>query len=83
MQKIHVGVILDRLSKRAPFHSQRDAQGPVIRREAAKHKRGRGSSRATGVSRHRGSLPTDLLETGERVIHSQHRQNQVNKMCKL
>lgn len=47
------------------LRSQRDAQGPVVRGEAAEHERGRGSSCATGVSRHRSSLPTDLLEKGE------------------
>lgn len=55
----------ERTSVTHSFHSQRDAQGTFIRREAAEHKCGRGSSCATGVSRHRGSLPTNLLEKGE------------------
>lgn len=61
------------------LHSQRDAQGPFIRGEAAEYERGRGSSSETGVSGHRSSLPTDLLEKREWVFHSQHRQNQVKK----
>lgn len=59
-------------------HSQRDAQGADVHRETAEHQRGRGSSCATGVSRLGGSLPTDLLEKGERVPDSKHRSNQVN-----
>lgn len=64
------------------LHSQRDTQAPFICGEAAEHKRCRGSSCAAGVPRHWCSLPTDLLEEGEWVIHSQHRQNKVNRTAK-
>lgn len=64
-----------------PPHSQRDAQGADVHGEAAEHQRGRGSPRAPGVSRLRGSLPTDLLEKGERVPDSKHRPNQVDVVC--
>ncbi len=77
----HVAVIYTKETRQwhISFHSQRDAQGSVIRGEAAKHKRGGGSSCATGVPRRRRSLPTNLLEEREWVLHSQHRQNQVNE----